>query len=133
MALSILLDAVKEWAMGEDAIQSILLIGSHARNQARADSDVDLIVIASDPKRYIIGTFFYGFGKVTRCQKEDWGTVTPVRVFYENGLEVEFAITSPDWLKLPFEKGTHETLSGGYRILLDKENNLADLIQDALS
>lgn len=132
MELSILLDAVKEWAMEEETVLSVLLFGSHANNRARADSDIDLMLITSDPKRYIIGTFYNGFGQVSRCQKEDWGAVKAVRVFYDNGYEVEFAITSPELMKLPFDQGTHDALAGGYRVILDKENALEGLMRDTI-
>lgn len=47
------LNKVKSWADQEDNIKALILVGSYARGEARADSDIDLVVIATRPEIYI--------------------------------------------------------------------------------
>ncbi len=132
MELSILLDAVKEWAMREESIRLVLVLGSEAYNQKISDSSVDLMLITSNPRKYALGTFFYGFGKVIRCQKENLGAVVAIRAFYQGGCSVKFLITSPDLLKLPYNRWSNDMLSRGYKSLVDKENTSINLIGNSV-
>jgi len=36
------IEKVRQWACAEDKISALALVGSHARQQARPDSDIDL-------------------------------------------------------------------------------------------
>ena len=122
MDISNFLSDVVEWATQNDDIRALILVGSHARGEARMDSDIDLVIMTTDPDRYIDNPFIDRFGKVARFQKEDWGRVTSIRAWYvQNGLEVEFGITTPVWIERPLDEGTLRVLSDGYVLLVDKE------------
>jgi predicted nucleotidyltransferase len=43
----------RAWVLGRDDIVGIALMGSWARRGARPDSDVDLVLVVSDPARSI--------------------------------------------------------------------------------
>jgi UTP:GlnB (protein PII) uridylyltransferase len=43
---------VTRWAADRDDIVGLLLVGSFARNAARPDSDIDLVVLTHDTTRY---------------------------------------------------------------------------------
>ena len=129
MTIDPFLTDLREWARTQTDITGILLVGSHARGQARLDSDVDVVILALSPERYLNDTcFVQRFGRVARLEEEDWGKVTSLRVWYESGLEVEFSFTDPGWASLPPDPGTEQVVSDGAQILIDREGVLAGLI-----
>jgi predicted nucleotidyltransferase len=129
MDISNFMDDVVEWAKQNDDIRALILVGSHARGEARMDSDIDLLIITTNPDRYIDNPFIDRFGKVARFQKEDWGAVTSIRAWYvQHDLEVEFGITTPAWIESPLDEGTFRVLSDGYVVMLDKEGYFRGLI-----
>jgi len=120
-----LLFAVIEWAASQDDIRAVALVGSHARGAASASSDVDLLLLALDPQRYLDDTRWAGrFGVIARQQAEDWGNVTSLRVWYADGCEVEYGWTTPRWAALPLDPGAARVISDGMRILLDRDGLL---------
>lgn len=125
---------IKAWAEKQGDISGVLLVGSHARGTARADSDMDLVILTTQPARYLDSiSFAETFGAVARWEKEDWGKVTSMRVKYRGGMEVEFGFALPDWIAFPLEPGTRRVLSDGARIIFDREGSLiANGLQDGL-
>src|SRR5262245_11504980 len=88
----------KRWAATEIQIQAVALVGSHARGTASETSDVDLIVIVSPPNVYLeYRQWTELFGDVMRDQIEDYGACTSLRVWYSNGLEIEFGFCYASW------------------------------------
>jgi uncharacterized protein len=128
--IAVFLDAVKIWAASRPDILAILIVGSHARGTARPDSDVDLVII-SDTPAYYLGSdqWLSTFGSVTQIQDEDWGLLQSRRTFYDDGLEVEFGITTREWAATnPVDEGTHNVVADGAQIVLDPSGLLAQLI-----
>jgi Streptomycin adenylyltransferase len=120
---------LRQWAEQQEEIAGVLLVGSHARGRPREDSDVDVVLLALNPERYLEDRAWVGqFGSVARVEQEDWGWVTSLRVWYAGGLEVEFSWTEPDWASLPPEPGTQRVVSDGARIVFDREGMLAALL-----
>lgn len=116
------LNAVTGWAAADPCIEAALLVGSCARGTQTADSDIDLVLITPDKARLVSSPDFAGrFGAVERMQTEYYGKCTSVRVWYQNGPEVEFGLVEPSWLDLPLDSGTRRVLCDGYRMLLDKK------------
>ncbi len=133
MSVTSFLSEAQRWTEQDENIRCMVLVGSQARGTARADSDVDLVVMAEDPRVFIRDHSFAGrFGSIDKMETEDWGKVTSVRVFYKDGLEVEFCFTDPSWCSVPLDAGTLEVLRDGYRIMTDKENyfSLIDIDSD---
>jgi predicted nucleotidyltransferase len=129
MSVETFLDHLKNWAATRDDIRALALVGSHARGQARADSDVDLVVVCSEAPRYLKDTAWVSdFGEAKSVALEDWGKVQSVRVLYRNGLEVEFGITTKDWASLPPDRGTADVLKNGVLVLLDRDGELLRLV-----
>lgn len=120
---------IATWAQSHDDILGVALVGSWARGEARADSDVDLVIIAENTGVYINDTTWAAkLGDITEQTVEDWGPLKSVRVFYESGLEVEFGFTSRAWTAVdPVDQGTRRVASDGFRILYDKEALFATL------
>ena len=119
---------VTDWALCQPTISGVALVGSHARREARPDSDIDLVLVCSDPQVFLSNTSWLSrFGEVVTCQTEDWGLVTSLRVVYRERFEVEFGITSLVWAALPVDSGTKRVVLNGMRIHLDRDGYLARL------
>jgi predicted nucleotidyltransferase len=125
-----LVKAVTSWAENQVDIVSVALVGSHARGSARTDSDVDLVLQCAKPARYLGDlTWISEFGVAQDVSVEDYGLVQSVRVFYEDGPEVEYGITSSKWLTLPLDEGTHKVLRDGVLVLLDRDGSLTRAVE----
>src|SRR5580765_2734340 len=95
----------KRWAATETGIHAVALIGSHARNTATSESDVDLIVIISPPNIYLEHRQWTAlFGNVLRDQLEKYERCTSLRVWYDEGFEVEFGFVDESWAALPLDE-----------------------------
>ena len=80
--VQILLNEVRKWVESRPEILGVALVGSYARNEARADSDVDFVLLASVPQEFIKKPeWINNFGVVKSCTVEDWGLVTSLRVY----------------------------------------------------
>lgn len=120
-----LVSAVTCWAEGRIDIQSVVLVGSHARGEARSDSDVDLVILCARPELYLQQqSWIHEFGVARDVSVEDWGNVQSIRVFYADGPEVEYGITSSRWATLPLDDGTRQVLKDGAAVLLDRDGGL---------
>lgn len=129
MQINILLEKITKWAEDNKVVNSVLLVGSCARGEARPDSDIDLIIICGNPKELLDNTnWVNNFGEVIKHSIEDWGMVQSIRAFYKNRWEVEFGITSQKWAIIPIDASTQEVLSGGAKILVDKTSLLIKLL-----
>jgi uncharacterized protein len=80
-----------EWASAREDILAVALIGSHARGEARKDSDVDLILLVENPEKYFTDEDWSAqFGTIRRRRTEPYGRITSLRVWYGDGREVEY-------------------------------------------
>ena len=120
-----LIAAVTSWAENHVDIVSVALVGSHARGNARPDSDVDLVIQCARPARYLGDlTWISEFGVAQDVSVEDYGLVQSVRVFYVDGPEVEYGITSSEWVTFPLDEGTITVLRKGVLVLMDRDGGL---------
>jgi hypothetical protein len=114
------------WATTRSDILGVVLVGSYARGTATAESDVDLGIMATEPAVLLSDRSWTKlFGTVSRDQIEHYGKVTSIRVWYDNGLEVEYGITDRSWAELPLDPGTAEVMRGGFKVLFDPRGLLA--------
>ena len=122
MGISRLLTDVKRWALCEDRIAAVILVGSYARGEARPDSDVDFVIITQHARSYVSAPQFTSqFGVCIRKSIEQYGKVVSIRACYQGGLEVEYGMAELDWASLPLDVGTRRVLEDGYIILADKQ------------
>jgi len=97
------------------------LEGSYARDAATETSDVDLVIIANHPEKYLEDTeWLWRFGTVRRQQVEDYGLLASIRVWYSDGLEVEYGLTGPRWAARPLDAGTRRVMADGMQILFER-------------
>jgi predicted nucleotidyltransferase len=124
------INAFTSWASTQPDILAVALVGSYARGAATEDSDIDLVVLANDPQRYVEHTdWLRRFGPIEKQQTEDYGKVTSLRVWYVGGHEVEYGLTTSDWAQLPLDEGTQRVIEDGMRVLFEREALLANLLR----
>lgn len=122
------IESFPRWASTQADILSVALVGSYARNAAREDSDVDLVIITDDPQKHLTQTeWIANFGMVAKQQIEDYGMLTSLRVWYESGLEVEYGFTRREWARLPLDQGTQRVIDDGIRVLFERDVLLSPL------
>lgn len=112
------LERVSQWALRHPEIAAVSLVGSYARNDATPSSDIDLILRVDDPATFIRDpAWISALGTVIRSHVEDWGRVQSVRVWYEEGPEVEFGVTDRGWGEDPEDRATLAVIEAGHRIV----------------
>jgi len=45
-----ILQIIVDWAKKQPTIQAVAVVGSHARGTARAESDIDLVLLVTNPR-----------------------------------------------------------------------------------
>ena len=119
----------KEYAENTLHIEAVVMVGSFARGTNRENSDLDLVILSSDKSGMIAdSSFVQKFGKVNKKQIEYYGACTSIRVWYEDGKEIEFGIVEPSWIEKPLDIGTKKVLSDGYQVIVDKKRYFEDII-----
>src|ERR1051326_1251468 len=113
---------VIEWAASQPEVLGVALVGSCARGTEREDSDIDFVLITKNPTRWLAEEeWLERFGSVRTVNLEDYGLLQSRRVRYQSGMEVEFGITTDEWLHTtPIDEGSRRVMSDGHRILDDK-------------
>ncbi|CAM5240821.1 nucleotidyltransferase domain-containing protein [Streptomyces aurantiogriseus] len=124
-------DRVTRWARNRSDVAGLLLVGSYARGAARPDSDVDLVLLTTEPSRYAEDDAWVrelALGEVVRVHA--WGPVTEWRHVTASGLEIEVGIGPADWARTdPLDAGTRQVVTDGARLLYDPAGMLAGLIR----
>jgi hypothetical protein len=118
---------VIRWATAHEDVRGVVVVGSWARDAARMDSDVDIVVLtdgsaAADPDLWsqVLG------GPVIRRQQ--WGPLQEIRLVRPSGLEVELGVAPTSWAGTePVDAGTRRVISNGHRIGYDPDGILAAL------
>ena len=120
------LGGVADWAQAEPGIVGVALVGSFARGSARPDSDIDLVLLCQYPQCYLDDrSWIEQFGTPVRQAVEEWGKVTSLRVWYADGTEVEYGLAPANWAADPADQGDAQVVSGGIRILFDRDGTLS--------
>jgi hypothetical protein len=57
---------------------------------------------------------------IAKEQIEDYGMLISLRIWYENGLEIEYGFTTSAWAATPLDEGTKEVIKGGIKILFER-------------
>lgn len=125
-----LLDVVRSWAEMRPDVVAVALVGSWARNAARPDSGVDLLLLVRDVAGYLaFPAWLDAFGKPTGTTRVDRGALPALRVWFADGPEVEVRLTTPDWgASDPVAPGTAEIVRGGLVAVYDPDEVLARLV-----
>jgi hypothetical protein len=109
------------WASSQPDIQGVALVSSYARDAAAETSDVDLVVLARDPKVYLNDQgWVRQFGEPSRLQIEDYDALTSLRAWYSDGGEIEYGFTDQTWAAVPLDEGTRQVIADGMRVLFER-------------
>ena len=119
--VALLILRVQAWAAARPDVLGVALVGSHARQAGTPESDVDLVIVCESPPA-LVGdpAWLRAFGKPERVERENWGRVTSLRVWYAAGLEVEFGIADRSWASAPLDAGTRRVLEDGLVVMFDR-------------
>src|SRR5215213_1682243 len=83
------LDTFVAWA----SVQAMALVGSYARGAAKDDSDIDLVILMDRPQTYLENVkWAERFGGIEKHQREDYGKLISLRIWYQAGEKVEYSV-----------------------------------------
>jgi hypothetical protein len=83
---------------------------------------VDLIVVVSSPNNYLKYRQWTSlFGNVVREQTELYGKCTSLRVWYDEGMEVEYGFVDESWAALPIDVETRKIISDGMKVMFERK------------
>ncbi len=123
-----ILRTVVEWAKAKEEIRGVALVGSYARNQARPDSDIDLVLLTEHAKHFrdaasLTTIDWPGAGvHPTKWVYEEYGVVWCYRLWLKPDFELEVAFAPLSWANVsPVDKGTERVVSDGCRVLYDPD------------
>jgi hypothetical protein len=104
----------------------VALVGSHARGAARWDSDVDVVMVTTNPVAYTSETdWLSGLGAQPLATRQ-WGALTELRLVLRDGTEVDFGVVKPSWTdRSPVDPGTARVVRDGLVALHDPDGLLA--------
>ncbi len=128
-----LIDRVADWSRRDDRVIAAGVCGSHARGEARPDSDIDFCILTADPRALLDdASWIFEIGANARVADdvEDYNLVRSVRTWY-GPTEVEFGITGEAWVQLPIDAETAGVINDGLQILYDPEERLANAVDCA--
>ena len=133
-SIELILQVVVAWATAQPKIRAIALVGSHARGIARPDSDIDFMLLATDPESFRADTTWvaeidwHAVGtRLQKWQDEEYGAAWSRRVWLADcRWPVELTFASLIWANAdPLDVGTQRVISDGCRILHDPDALLA--------
>ena len=119
-----------DWAESRRDLAAVALVGSWARNEAREESDVDLVVLTDDPTSYTedddwIHELAPG---ATVVRTGRWSVIAERRFRLPSGLELEIGVGLPSWAATePIDDGTRRVVKAGFRSLYDPHGLLRNL------
>jgi uncharacterized protein len=128
---------VTAWAKAQPMIRAVALVGSHARGTAGPDSDIDFMLLATDPDTFRADLMWVDQidwhridAHPQKWQDEDYGLAWSRRVWLARAfMPVELTFAPLSWANAdPPDAGTQRVISGGCRILYDPDSLLAQLI-----
>ncbi len=125
-----LLASFLTWAESEPGIRAAVMFGSRARTTHPADewADLDLIVMAHDPKRYLADAGWVdriGEAWLTFVEPSGDGRALERRVLFDGGRDVDFTFVPLSLIQQELQGQIAADLADmfhrGYRIVLDKD------------
>jgi predicted nucleotidyltransferase len=128
-----IMQAIVEWAKAQPTIQAVAVVGSYARGTARAGSDIDLVLVATDPQVFLADIAWIDAidwntvgPRPMKWQDEDYGRVWSRRLWLnKNGGEIEVTFASLSWADVnSLDPGTQRVIADGCRILHDPKELL---------
>lgn len=119
-----------KWASTQANVLALALVGSYAYDRPRMASDVDLVLLTTEPEKHAQGLDWIRCYEPSARLIHDqwWGPLRERRVRLRSGLHVELGIVQPTWASLPLDVGTERVLRDGCRILHDPQDRLKEAL-----
>src|ERR1700761_1375019 len=112
-----ILTQILHWAKSQDDIKGVALIGSYARDMAKNNSDIDLVLVVKNYKNYLHDlSWLNHFGIVQNVTQMNDSKMTSLQVDYLNSYPIEFCITTSAWTKIPPDRSSVELILNGIKI-----------------
>lgn len=125
---------IVDWAKSKEDIRGVALVGSHARDQARWDSDIDLVFLTEHADDFRsaawLATIDWSRAGVhpTRWVDEEYGVVWCRRIWLKPDFELELGFAPLSWAEVSsVDEGTKRVVSDGCRVLYDPDGLLKRL------
>jgi aminoglycoside 6-adenylyltransferase len=137
-AMEMVLECFVRWAMTESDMRAATIVGSRARTDRPADawSDLDLVIIVRDPRRYLTTTDWLaqiGVPLLTFLEPTAVGALTERRVLFEEACDVDFSFIPLSMVQDWHQRGMPDELilvaQRGVRLLFDKDGTFAELLR----
>jgi aminoglycoside 6-adenylyltransferase len=127
------LTALLAFAEARDDVRAVALVGSRARGAAQPGSDVDVVVLSTDPDKYVEGCdWIEALPGATLLDTRHWGVLTERRLVLASGTQVDFGVVHPSWASTrPLDAGTAQVVRDGLVALHDPDGVLAEVIAAA--
>jgi hypothetical protein len=128
------LSPVVAWARSRSDVIGLALVGSWARGTARPDSDIDLMVLVSEPQSFRgddswLAEIAWPDRSVVGWHDVDYCVAWSRHVRLEPACEIEFAFCDPSWASTdPVDPGAANVVSNGCRPLLDRSQLFEKLL-----
>lgn len=122
-----LIDRFRTWAARAADVRALAVIGSHARALDHADewSDLDLVLVADEPDRYLAsGDWLDEIGpcRLTFVEEAPIAGLHERRAHFEGGQEVDcIIITSEMLLAAAMVPEVADVVARGWRVLVEKD------------
>ncbi len=129
-----ILAPISAWACSRSDIHGLALVGSWARGSARSDSDIDVMLLVSEPQKFCsdehwLTEIAWTGGRVAGWHDAEYGSAWSRHVALEPHCEIEFTFCTPSWAATdPIDTGTANVVSGGCRVLVDKMRLFGNLL-----
>jgi uncharacterized protein len=133
-AVEQIVQTVLAWAKAQPTIRAVALVGSHARGTAQKGSDIDLVMLATDPHVFRADETWQAAidwravgARLASWRDEDYGPLWSRRLWLEDDRgEIEIGFALPAWANVtPLDPGTQRVIADGCVILFDPEGLLA--------
>ena len=108
------------WCSHRADVRAIALVGSWARDEASCDSDVDVVLLTTDPAAYLATDKWAQALGTTVVTTREWGVLTERRLITATGMEVDVGVVDPSWAATaPLDEGTASVARDGLIPLYD--------------
>ena len=123
-----LLHDLVAWSSQRADVRAVALVGSWARDDARYDSDVDVVLLTTDRSRYLAtDDWALALGAKVVATRQ-WGVLTERRLLMPTGMELDFGVADLSWAATaPLDEGTAKVTRDGLIPLYDPDSILERL------
>lgn len=120
-----------DWAKSAAGVRGVLLVGSWARGAARADSDIDFVILADDPASFRDESWLTELGvEVLGFRDQDYGALWSRHLRVLGCPEIEASFAALSWAKTdPIDPGTRDVVQDGCEIVYDADGLLVTLLK----